>query len=88
MNFYILTGTLPPLRSAASLKDLSWMRAPGLQGSSHKHKIKTGTPADPIGKDHDTLLSTPEFLLSPVPKKGGKPEAVSTSFLLSLPSMF
>lgn len=33
MNLYILTGTLPPLRSAASLKDFSWMHAPGLQCS-------------------------------------------------------
>lgn len=66
MSSYILTSTLPP-RSAASLNHLS-LTHDHLTFSvpSAKHEISTGTTADPIGEDRDSLQSIPEFIPSPL----------------------
>lgn len=63
----ILTSTSAPLRSAASLNDLSLTHDHlAFSVPSPKHEFRTGTPAYPIGEDCDSLQSIPEFLLSPV----------------------
>ena len=65
MNSCIHTSTSIPLRSAASLNDLSLMHDHlTFSVPSPKHEFRKGTPTDPIGEDHDALQSIPEFLLS------------------------
>lgn len=65
MNSCIRTSTSTPLRSTASLNDLSLMHDHlTFSAPSPKHEFRKGMPTDPIGEDHDTLQSIPEFLLS------------------------
>lgn len=63
----IITRTSAPLRSAASLDDLSSIHDNmPLSLPSPKHEFRRGIPTDPIGKAHNSLESIPGFLLSPV----------------------
>ncbi|XP_040336680.1 uncharacterized protein LOC121033992 [Herpailurus yagouaroundi] len=67
MNSRILPSTSMPLRSAASLNDVSLMcDYVVLSVPSPQHEFRRGTPTDPVGEDRDCLRSIPEFLLSPM----------------------
>lgn len=67
INVCLLPRTSMPLRSAASLNDLFLMHDHmALRVPSPQHKFRRGTPTEPIGEDHCSLQSIPEFLLSPV----------------------
>lgn len=61
------SSTSTPLRSAASLSDLSLMRDyMALSVPSPRRECRRGTPTDPLGDDRHSSQSIPEFLLSPV----------------------
>lgn len=67
MNSCILTSTSTPLRSAASLNNLSLMHDHvALSVPGPKREFRGGPPTDPLGEYCNSLQSIREFLLSPM----------------------